>query len=350
MVNLLIVGLGNVGMPLADFIARRTDLCSVVLVDADNFSSDNVFGQLVTHNSVGAAKVDVAAARIAKINPAIAIEPRKCRLEDLPRGLFLNGVVISGLDTRYARVKLSQICFATGADFWLDMGVRPQNRLARVSTVWPSVPEAACLCCGYLPRDWDALSAEFRCDGVIKSAPTRSPVNLGAAAAAMAAEILDRYVAGTLERSREVQHQFFSLSLHKAWITRVGRNAECRSAHERWEISGTMPHNLDLESATISVPGLPFVRTLRCSCGAEKPVLFIAARLTQEQKRCPICGQTMHYGAFDLVDEIDFSAIEDYGPEKQALALAGIGVVEHDVVHIGGNRYFEIGRQRAEHA
>jgi hypothetical protein len=50
----------------------------------------------------------------------------------------------------------------------------------------------------------------------------------------------------------------------------------------------------------------------------------------------------MRYGAMDLVDEVDLSALEEFGPETPALALAGIGITDGDIIRLG-DRYFEVG-------
>ena len=349
MIDLILTGLGNTGLALADHIARTKEIGSVVLADHDVFTTDNVFGQAISPRSVGRAKVDVARARMAEINPALEVQPWKCRLEELPRGLFRNRIVVSGLDTRFARAALSQICFSTGVELWLDMGVRPDDRLVRVSVVFPSAPEAACLCCGWSNKDWDAIADEFSCTGLANSAPTRSPAYLGAAAAAVAAQLLERYLAGTLTHQPEARHHMMSLTLHKAWVTCVPRNVECRSSHQRCDMeslgipaSDCKLRDLALRDTTLSLPGFPHVRRLRCPCGAERPLFFIAARLSSEQTRCPLCGQVMRYGALDLVDVVDLSALEDLGPETPGLALASTGITDGDIIRLG-DRYFEVG-------
>ena len=349
MASLILAGLGNTGLPLADHVARMKDVRSVILVDPDDFTRANVAGQPISPSCAGAAKVEVAAARMKEINRALDIESWKCRLEHLPRGLFRNKIVISGLDTRWARAELSGICLATGADLWLDMGVRPDGRIARVSIVFPSAAESACLCCGWSQKDWDAISAEFSCDGTATGAPTRSPAYLGAAAGAMAAHLLERHLAGHLARLGEVQHHIMSLESHKTWITRVPRGATCRSSHQRWNIAqlgataaACTLRDLALEKETLALPGLPFVGRLRCGCDAGRPLLYVAARLDARQMRCSQCGQPMHYGAMDLMDEINLSALEEFGPETPALALAGIGIRDGDIIRLR-DRYFEVG-------
>jgi hypothetical protein len=192
------------------------------------------------------------------------------------------------------------------------------------------------------------FSAEFSCDGVPKTAPTRSPAYLGASAAVTAAEILERWLTGSLKRTPELLHYFCCMPAHRSWTTRVARNVHCRCPHEQWTIAGCLPGEMPLkEVGVLSVPGLPFVRRLRCSCGAEQSVLFVAARLTDEQVHCHVCAQRMQYGALDLSDEIDFSALEDVGPGSHALALADIGIINRDIVRIGDS-FFEIERQCVE--
>jgi hypothetical protein len=216
-----------------------------------------------------------------------------------------------------------------------------------VSLIFPSLSESACIACNWSHRDWDAISNEFSCNCVIKSPPTRSPAHLGAADAATAAELLERYIAGTLVQKPAVAHHFMSMSAHKAWLTHVVKNAACRASHNRWNVEGGASTVLTSKSGALSLPGLPFVRRLVCSCGATRPLFFVAARLGVHQTRCPSCGRDMYYGALDLADEIHLSELGDFGPEKQALALADIGVVDRDIIRVGDS-YFEFERQRAE--
>jgi hypothetical protein len=292
--------------------------------------------------------VDVAAARIKAIRPDQAVETWKCRLEHLPRGLFRDRLVISGLDSRWARAELSRIGLNTGVALWLDMGVRPDGRIARVSAMFPSVDGSACLCCGWSQKDWDAIATEFSCNGKIGSKPTRSPAFLGAAAAAVAAHLLESHLDGRLVQQAEARHYMMSLASHKSWNTRVPRCAACRLPHARWSIAplgvpatGCTMGDLAGEQESLALPGFSYVCRLRCAC-AVRPILHVTARLDTARMLCSGCGQTMHHGALDRVGEINLFALEEFGPETPALALADIGILDGDIIRLG-DRYLEVG-------
>jgi len=350
--DLLLAGLGNIGLPLADDVARLPGIRSLILVDPDNFEPSNVSGQPITPGCAGLAKVDVARDRIKEINPALVVEAWKSELQALPRGLFRGRIVISALDNLVARAALSEICFSVRSEFWLDTGVRPDGRIIRVSAISPRTPEAACLCCGW-SKEWDALSTQYSCDGSSKRAPTRSPAYLGALCAAVAAHLLECHLSRTLGPRTEVVQQMISLASDKTWKTIIRRNPGCRCSHQSLEIeelgasaSACTLRDLGREHATLLVPGLPLVRRLGCSCGAERSLLFVAARLKAEQLRCTICSELMRYGAVDLLDEVQLSLSaldEEFGPETHALTLAALGIADRDIVRLGDHRYFDVG-------
>ncbi len=354
MIALLVAGLGAIGLALVEHVSRMSAVSSVLLVDHDSFTDANVSSQLVSLRYSGHAKVAVAAARMAEVNPALRIEKRQCRLEELPRGCFRGRVVISCLDSRLARTRLAGLCFAMGVELWLDAGVRPDGVLTRVSVMFPSHPGATCLCCGWSAREWDAITAQFSCAGEYNNAPTRSPSYLGAAAAAQVAHLLNRHSAGNLPACADMESHMLSMYAHRAWTTTVRRNPDCRSRHERWSIEqlGKSAAGCKLGEfhgmKSLSLPGLPFVHKLRCGCGHEKKLLFVASRFTSAQLRCPSCGRPMRFGALDLADDIDLFGLEGIGPETSALALADVGVTDGDVIRLDGPRYLEVSASATE--
>jgi hypothetical protein len=151
-----------------------------------------------------------------------------------------------------------------------------------------------------------------------------------------------------------VVQQMISLAADKTWKTIIRRNPACGCSHQSFKTieqlgvsaSACTLRDLAREHATLSVPGLPFVRRLGCSCGAERSLFFVAARLTAEQMRCSLCSELMRYGAVDLLDEVQLptSALdEEFGPETHALTLAALGIADRDILRIADHRYFEVG-------
>jgi hypothetical protein len=330
--SLAVAGLGNIGLNLANFLPRLPGIDSIVLADPDVFTPGNVSGQLVSPRELGRAKVDVAAARIAAVNPSLRVDAFQCRLEHVPRALLGGCVLLTCLDTRLARAHASTIA---------DGG------LFRVSVMGPALAEAACLCCGW--SDWNRLAQEFSCAGSEAGAPTAAPAYLGAAAAALAAHLLDRYLGGDLVPAADVASHTLSLNAHRAWITKIRRGVGCRCGHQRWTIGrlGRSAAECQLGSlageGALALPGMPFVRRLRCVCGARREMLRVAARVSAASVQCDACGRPMSFGPIDLIDELDLSALDCYGPGAvDALALAGLAIRDGDVIRLG-ERYFEVG-------
>jgi hypothetical protein len=348
LIDLVIAGLGNIGLPFVDFVSRMPGMRSVVLVDPDVFTENNVSCQMVALRDVDCPKVEVAAARIAEANPALRIETLRCRLEHAPRGLYRGRVIASCLDSRFARASLSDIAWTVGAPLWLDAGVRPEGRLARASAAFPSHAKAAGICCGWSPQDWSLAAREYSCAGAFEGAPSRSPAFVGAMAASVMAHLLDRFIANDLPPSADARSWVFSLDAHRSWTTSIRRSSDCRCKHQSWAIE-PLGHSAETcklsdltEAGLLAVPGMPVTTALRCDCGSVRGSFRIAARLPETLVHCDSCGGKMSSGALDLFDEIDLSALEDFGPEVSALALADLGVSNGDIIRLGA-RHFEVG-------
>ena len=78
--KVLIVGMGGLGSPVAEFLARA-GVGSIGIVDDDKVSLSNLHRQsLYNTNDIGKFKVQVAKGKIKKINPSIKIKIYKIRL------------------------------------------------------------------------------------------------------------------------------------------------------------------------------------------------------------------------------------------------------------------------------
>ena len=78
--KVLIVGMGGLGSPVAEFLARA-GVGLIGIVDDDKVSLSNLHRQsLYNTNDVGKFKVQVARGKIKKINPSIKIKIYKIRL------------------------------------------------------------------------------------------------------------------------------------------------------------------------------------------------------------------------------------------------------------------------------
>jgi len=111
-----VFGIGGVGGFACEALARA-GVGSLLLVDDDTVSESNLNRQLIAlRSTIGQPKVAVMAARIADIDPSIAVETRQCFFDETTAGSFdfsAFDYVIDAIDTVSAKVEL--ICRAKAA-------------------------------------------------------------------------------------------------------------------------------------------------------------------------------------------------------------------------------------------
>jgi molybdopterin/thiamine biosynthesis adenylyltransferase len=114
--RVVVVGCGGLGGYVIEELARL-GVGTLVVVDSDRFDASNLNRQiLATLASLGRPKAEVAAERIASLNPATMVEARCCRFdpsnaEDILRGA---GAAADALDGISARLLLESSCAALG--------------------------------------------------------------------------------------------------------------------------------------------------------------------------------------------------------------------------------------------
>ena len=110
--SVLIVGCGGLGCPSAQYLAAA-GVGRIGLVDYDTVDSSNLHRQILyTHQDVGRKKVDVAAERLAAINPFIRIDQFPTRLSsDNVRSLVGDyDIVLDGTDNFSTRYLINDAC------------------------------------------------------------------------------------------------------------------------------------------------------------------------------------------------------------------------------------------------
>lgn len=135
-----VFGLGGVGSYVAEALARA-GVGGLTLVDDDVVSESNLNRQLVAlRSTLGLPKVQVAAARIADINPACRVQPvQMFYTPQTAAGLPLDGYdyVVDAVDTVTAKLEILQRARAAGVPAISCMGtgnkLRPE--LLRLSTL-----------------------------------------------------------------------------------------------------------------------------------------------------------------------------------------------------------------------
>lgn len=112
--HVAVFGLGGVGSYCAEALARG-GVGHLTLVDDDVIAESNINRQLYALTStVGQAKTDVAAARIADINPDCIVTKKRIRYEKSTTNEFdfaEYDYVVDAIDTVTSKLLLAELCF-----------------------------------------------------------------------------------------------------------------------------------------------------------------------------------------------------------------------------------------------
>lgn len=107
-----VVGAGGLGGYILEELARL-GVGGIVVIDDDVFEEHNLNRQLLsTPAKLGRVKVEVAAERLAEINPAVTVRPVRARLDKAQGVTLLAGVdcVVDAVDNVTSRLELEELC------------------------------------------------------------------------------------------------------------------------------------------------------------------------------------------------------------------------------------------------
>jgi molybdopterin/thiamine biosynthesis adenylyltransferase len=347
----VLVGLGLLGSQLIEPLARLDRLGRVVLVDRDCYTRDNLANQRVGKLDAERErpKAEVQARYLARLNPALEVRPIVADLTAVPWGCYRADVILGCLDSLAARVSLNQIAWRLGVP-WVDGGVAPEERLARVSA-WRPSRTAACFECALDEEDYRQMGTRFSCGASGPEAPaTRGSFSLGQLTASWMALECEKILAGDDARvpfGREIVldpgHQRFALTARP-------RNPRCRFDHATWALQalpglhpGRTVGQLLAEvrrvwgrraDPRVSVGDRVFVQGLHCrACDRSIERFHLDGRLSRAGRSCPSCGaDTMMASGFNT-----WPALDDRLPRPvQRLTLQRIGLQPGDALCIHG--------------
>ncbi len=114
--RVLLVGMGGLGAPAALYLAAA-GVGTLGLADADTVSLSNLQRQVLYQTGdVGRSKVEVAAERLAAINPHVAIETHPVWLDAANAGDLISryDLILDGTDDFATRFAVSDACVAHG--------------------------------------------------------------------------------------------------------------------------------------------------------------------------------------------------------------------------------------------
>jgi len=112
----VVIGCGGLGGYLVEELARL-GVGRIVAVDPDLFEEHNLNRQLLcTLANLGESKVSAAARRVAEINPAVKLVPRRCAFGAANGRELLAGatVAVDALDNLATRRELAELCRELG--------------------------------------------------------------------------------------------------------------------------------------------------------------------------------------------------------------------------------------------
>jgi adenylyltransferase/sulfurtransferase len=139
-----VVGAGGIGNPVATLLSAM-GVGKLRIIDRDVIEISNLHRQhLYSEDDIGKVKVEVAAERLKKINPAVEIEARPISVTKYNAGSIVEGadVVIDALDSIDARYALNDACLEHKLPFIYAGAL---GMLGSVCTILPG--QSACLRC-----------------------------------------------------------------------------------------------------------------------------------------------------------------------------------------------------------
>jgi adenylyltransferase/sulfurtransferase len=163
----LIVGLGGLGCPAAQYLASG-GFGRLVLNDFDRVDTSNLPRQILFDDAdVDRPKVEAAAGKLRKLNPALAVDCLDERLDDdgFARAIAGVALVLDCTDNFATRLAVNRACVAAGVPLVSGAALRFEGQLA----VFENQPGSPCYRCLY--SEDDELLGNCAGNGVLAPVP-----------------------------------------------------------------------------------------------------------------------------------------------------------------------------------
>ena len=143
----LLIGVGGIGCPAASYLAAsgvgHLVLCDFDTVDATNLGRQILYGPA----DIGKLKAEVAAERLAAINPDIEITSINKRLDDEALAAYVGkaDVVLDGSDNFATRFQVNDACVAASTCLISGAAIRLEGQIAEFGPDYSTSPCYRCL-------------------------------------------------------------------------------------------------------------------------------------------------------------------------------------------------------------
>lgn len=167
--RVLVVGAGGLGAPALLYLAAA-GIGELVIVDDDTVALSNLQRQPIFASAdVGQPKADVAAARLAALNPHVRVQPHVLRLDaDTAAGLVAAAdLVLDGSDNFPTRYLLNAACFEAGRPLVAAAMSRWEGQIS----LWHPAAGGPCYACVFPEPPDPALVPPCALAGVVGALP-----------------------------------------------------------------------------------------------------------------------------------------------------------------------------------
>lgn len=302
--KVVVIGAGALGNEILKNLALL-GVGRVFVADLDVVENSNLTRCVLFRESdQGRRKCEVIAERAADVYPALKVQPFFGNIvHDLGLGIYRwADVIICGLDNREARVSVNRSAARVGK-IWIDGAIERLEGVARVFD--PAC--GPCYECTMSDTDWKMLEARRSCallsrdemeEGKVPTTPTTASVVAG----------IQCQEAVKLIHGLDVltgRGFVFDGTYHQSYVVTYTQNDDCPS-HEPYEPLEKLAASVhqtsvgdflqrvrdDLGREAIVEFNTDLLESLHCpSCGQTESMPASLGKVTEQQGRCPTCGE-----------------------------------------------------------
>ena len=361
----VVVGLGSVGMPLAD-VAARLGVGALTLVDRGLVKPESLLTHPVQPGDVGRSKASLAGERAAALSPHTRVQIFAGPVEELPLDALLGATcILLASDNLACEAAVGALATHLGLPL-LQASVHGPTLTAQVRALaHTGAAGDPCLQCGWTEREWLDLDRGtiYSCEGAAapgaraaaepSSTATRSLPQLCAMAAQLAWMELTRRVLGIAGTAASTLVEYNGYS-HRTAVSPLARDVDCPADHARWALRpaprpladvtpaelfqlagqarGTPPETLSL-----ALEGYRFASAWACGCPGGQPLGRFVRQDgpgRAEGGTCPHCGKPRSPHPFHTHVDVPGGSLR--GHLDRTLAWLGAGAPTTALVRAPG--------------